>query len=349
MKKFAVISVFLFYAIFSSVFAVAQEAKSTALSNQKISDRFIEFYIQHQGVERKYIVYGPLLKKPIKLPVVIAFHGGGGNAEKSIQFYDLHKKAEKEKFLLVYPEGYGRILNSGSLGSWNAGRCCPPASKDNIDDVGFIREMIKKLNEDYKIDTKRIYLTGMSNGALMVYKLACELSDQIAAIAAVGGHDALDKCNPSRAVPTLHIHGTEDHCSSYNGGGCGGCGKDYMRAMLGLQKAKTMLWDCESVQAYFDIWSKIAKCNTKTNKFLLKDKVECQKYSGCANDAHMLFCSIDGMGHVWPGDTNYKIAACRKHLNGKHCRNWKEIVGPTSDAIDANDFIWAFFKQQKLN
>jgi len=119
--------------------------------------------------------------------------------------------ADKETFLAVYPRGTGRVL------TWNSGACCGYAMENRVDDTGFLHALIDKLERDYAVDRRRIFATGISNGGMMSYRLACELSDKIAAIAPVEGAQDL-ACHPANRVSVIVFHGTSDHLVPFEGG-----------------------------------------------------------------------------------------------------------------------------------
>src|SRR5581483_1221143 len=139
-------------------------------------------------------------------PVVLAFHGGGSNAMQMADFCGLNAKADGAGFIVAYPEGSGRLARDHT---WNGGNCCGYAMEQKVDDVGFVRVLLDDLAWRARIDTKRVYATGMSNGAVMAYRLASELADRIAAIAPVAGPMGTATCKPSRPVSVMHFHGTE--------------------------------------------------------------------------------------------------------------------------------------------
>src|SRR5207248_6705874 len=120
-----------------------------------------------------------------EIPVIINFHGGGGHGGNEQEYSLMDQLADRETFVTVYPNGSGRFGNR--LLTWNAGTCCAYAVINNIDDVGFVRALIAKLTDSIPIDPRRIYATGLSNGAMMSYRLAAEAGDLIAAIAPVAG------------------------------------------------------------------------------------------------------------------------------------------------------------------
>ena len=138
----------------------------------------------HDGLERHYILHLPDSYDESKsYPLVFVFHGGGGNAENIQETTNFSKKADEEHFIVVYPEGNGKLPHK--LLTWNCGFCCGYSLENNIDDVGYIRALVEYLKETYSIDADRIYATGMSNGGIMSYQVGAALSDIFAAIAPV--------------------------------------------------------------------------------------------------------------------------------------------------------------------
>ena len=174
--------------------------------------------LQHDGKSRFYSIHLPSAypKSKNPLPLVVALHGGGGSGRQFETQSRLSEKADKEGFIVVYPDG---LQNPGILGlrTWNAGACCgQSAVTRQADDVGFIRELIDKLVATYRIDSKRIYATGHSNGGMLCYRLACELPDKLAAIAANAGTMQVETaCRPTRVMPILHIHSQLDRNVPY--------------------------------------------------------------------------------------------------------------------------------------
>ena len=158
----------------------------------------------YDGYERTYLLHLPTGYDGIEpLPLIIAMHGGLGSADNLQSQSGLSNKADSENFIVVYPEGVkGGVLN---VRTWNAGWCCGNSSSSNVDDVGFIDSLLDTLVDRYAIDTNRIYATGMSNGGFMSYRLACELSDRIAAIAPVSASMSVTGYIPSRPVPIIHF------------------------------------------------------------------------------------------------------------------------------------------------
>ena len=130
------------------------------------------------------------------------------------------RKVEPERILVVYPEGSGRFKTRPL--TWNVGHCCGHALEKRVDDVGFISALIDKLSAQYPVDPARIYVTGMSDGAMMSHRIGNELSPRIAAIAPVVGALFGDEAPPTRAVSALMINGLLDKSVPPQGGPTGG-------------------------------------------------------------------------------------------------------------------------------
>lgn len=168
------------------------------------------------GRQRSFIVHVPAGRPAgVRSPAVIVFHGGGGNARNAIEQTGMSAQADLDGFLAVYPYGTGR--QSSRQLTWNAGACCGYAVDERVDDVAFVAALIDHLESRYGADPRRIFLTGMSNGGMMSYRLACELSERIAAIAPVAGSMA-NQCRPSAPVSVVAFHGTADRHVPYDGG-----------------------------------------------------------------------------------------------------------------------------------
>lgn len=248
-------------------------------------------------------------------PLVLMLHGGGGSAVQFQEFSSrMDEVADREGFITVYPDG------TGQLRTWNAGACCGAAARDDIDDVGFIRALLDHLGERLCIDTQRVYASGMSNGGMMSHRLGCELSERIAAIAPVAGTNGAPSCTPSRAVPVMHVHGTEDGHVPWDGGaGCGLANVEF-----------------PSVPATIDGWSELNQCATDTRAYFEEGNGSCVAQQGCKDGADVVLCSIDGGGHSWPGgEPSADVVDC-------------PADGPQSTTFHASEAIWAFFKTHPM-
>lgn len=281
-----------------------------------------DFSLVHDGLKRIYKVYVPSsYDKKTQTSVVIYLHGGGGSINAAYKD-GLDKASDKFGFILVIPAGTGPIpdrLLVWNGGNWGAGECCGSAVEKNIDDVGFISKIINEVKTKFNADEKRIYATGISNGGLMSYRLACELSDKIAAVAPVAPPGTPSACAPSRPVSIMHIHGTADPCAPFNGGMGGGC--------LGSKKYEMM-----SARDMVDSWIKRNNCSTNFTTTYQKGKTICMSYKQCNNEVEVEFCTIEGGGHTWPSGSQYLPI---------------DRIGPVSYDISF-DQIWDFFKKHPI-
>jgi polyhydroxybutyrate depolymerase len=167
------------------------------------------------GLNRTYLVHVPQghdQKTP--LPVVLALHGATMNGPMMAWFSGLNRKADEAGFITIYPNG----TDAHSSFFWNGGNCCGLAAQNKVDDVAFIDALLDDLMRAYPVDAQRVYATGMSNGAIMAYRLASELSDRIAAVAPVAGSVGTEISQPKRPVSVLHFHGTKDEYIPFKGG-----------------------------------------------------------------------------------------------------------------------------------
>jgi polyhydroxybutyrate depolymerase len=280
------------------------------------------FSLSHDGITRFYNVHlPPDYNKNKSLPVVIYLHGGGGSLRAAYQD-GVDKAADKFGFILVIPNGTGPIpdrLLTWNGGKWESDECCGYASDHNIDDVGFIAKMIKEVEAKFNVAKKKIYATGISNGGLMSYRLACELSDQIAAIAPVAPPATPRECSPSRPVSVMHIHGTADPCAPFDGGTTGKC--------IGIRTFRA-----QSAFTVVSFWEKSNKCSTILETVYQKGKAVCKKYTGCQDGSDVELCTVEGMGHAWPSGWQYFPT---------------ERIGPVSYDMSF-DQIWEFFKNHPM-
>src|SRR6185295_1907822 len=153
------------------------------------------FSFSHGGMTRSYLVHVPRSYRPGRAtPMLIALHGGGGNADYQADDskYRLISKSDQAGFIAVFPNGYSRL--GGKLATWNAGACCAGAVRNQSDDVGFLRTVIRRVEIQANVDPRRVFATGMSNGAMMSWRLACE-APEIRAIAPVEGTDNTTHCS----------------------------------------------------------------------------------------------------------------------------------------------------------
>jgi len=222
-------------------------------------------------------------------------------------------KAHREGFIVVYPEGSGRRRTS--LLTWNARHCCGYAMEHEIDDIGFIRELIDRLVAGGRVDASRVYVTGMSNGGMMAHRLGSALSDRIAAIAPVVAGIFGDEPMPARPVPALMINGLQDRMIPYEGGLTAG--------RFGGAWDGTPLKPVPEQGTY---WARANRCEPSP---LSQDHGRYKTYTHrCPPGSAVQIYVVNDMGHAWPGGQPGTRFADRP-----------------SDAINATDVIWSFFRE----
>jgi polyhydroxybutyrate depolymerase len=238
------------------------------------------------GIERTYTLHlPPSYDGKTKIPLVIAMHGGGGNGGSMDKLYGLNEAADKEGVAVVYPNGSGRLKDK--LLTWNSGNCCGYALDNKIDDVAFIKALISELKTSINADPKRIYATGMSNGGMMSYRVACELSDEIAGIAPVAGALNVEPCKPTQPVSLLIFHGRDDQHVLYEGG-------------PPKEKADSHERVDQSVAFAASFFRTLNECKDEAKKEE-KGNVLFELNSQCKAGSAVGVYSIKGQGHAWPG------------------------------------------------
>jgi len=268
------------------------------------------------GLARTYVVHAPKghdLKKP--LPVVLALHGATMNGPMMAWFSGLNRKADEAGFIAVYPNGTGKH----SSFFWNGGY--GSAAQAQVDDVGFIDALLDDLSGAYPVDARRVYVTGMSNGAMMAYRLAAELSDRIAAVAPVAGSLATEIGQPKRPVSVLHFHGTRDEFIPFTGG----------------KGAKSIFGtNYRPVEDSIRAWVTANGCDETPQTDVLAEggdglRVTRKTYGEGQGGAEVALVVIEGGGHTWPGKKSTAAVLGRSTLN-----------------VSANDLMWEFFQKHKI-
>jgi polyhydroxybutyrate depolymerase len=279
-----------------------------------------KFSIESGGRSRDYFVHLPKnYSASQRWPLIFLIHGRTGTGPGMERIAYFNDFADRNGIIGVYPNGVGR--------SWADGRGDSPAERDGVDDVKFFSDMLDKLESTYSVDPARVYAAGLSNGGFMSFRLACDLSARIAAIAPVGATYSLllsEHCHPARPVSVLEINGTDDPLVPYDGGqvrhGAGG----------------TVLSAQESVQA----WARVDGCSPAPTRDPApansSSGLETRRefYSGCRENAAVALYTVVGGGHTWPGGRQYLPAF---------------LIGKTSRDFDADEVIWKFFQAHPLH
>jgi polyhydroxybutyrate depolymerase len=288
-----------------------------------------EFSLTRDGVQRGYLVrVPPQALGSAPLPVVLNFHGGGGNARVHKWYTRMDETADREGFIAVYPNGSGGI--GGRFLTWNAGACCGVSAATGVDDVGFVLAVIADLAARVSIDRTRVYATGLSNGSMMAYRLAAEAADRIAAVGGVAGAMTLARFAPGRPVPLMHIHSIEDERALY-GGGLGPA----------FPFTNTRVFH-QSVESMIEKWVEHNRCPARPAE---SDTVSGAAGSGdeqhtamriayrpCRDGLAVVLWKLAGPGHVWPGGQRDYLPL---------------LLGTSSAVIDANRELWHFFRNYR--
>lgn len=188
------------------------------------------------GRDRTYRVYVPnSATSGTPAPLVVALHGGTGWGTQFEQSSGLDRLADERGFVAVYPDGIGGPVLPERTRTWNAGLCCGAAVQQGVDDVGFVRALLDEVAARHPIDPARVHVIGHSNGAMLGYRLLCELADRIASVGVQAGNLGLSSCRPAAPVGLLHLHGTADTNVPIAGGvGTGVAGVSYPPVAAGL-------------------------------------------------------------------------------------------------------------------
>ena len=263
-------------------------------------------FIMFDGLERTYYIHiSPSYDRTRPMPLVIVLHGARDSGRKMawLTCYGFNKLSDRDGFIVVYPDAID--------GKWG---------QENIDDVGFISALIDHFVEDLDIEERRVYATGMSNGAFMTNLLACELSGKIAAIAPVSGTMPKDFVPlPSRPISILIIHGDKDKIVPWNGG------------ELPIIKLKIL-----SVEETVDHW--VSHNNCSLSPIITWEPDRCPRdgtrvrrevYGQGNEGTEVILYAIEGGGHTWP--SGHRLLPIL--IFGRTCRD-----------INACEVIWEFFR-----
>jgi polyhydroxybutyrate depolymerase len=269
------------------------------------------------GRDRTYRVYSPpRLNAPSSL--LFALHGGGGNGAGMEQLLTgrLNRLADANNFIVVYPDGIGR--------GWNDGRhdLRARAATDDVDDIGFLKAVIDAVDRDHHVDRRRVYATGMSNGGMMSYRLACDASDVFAAVAPVAATMSVElaaRCTPLSPIPIAIVSGTSDPIMPWAGGAI---------QILFSQRGQVI-----PVDESFRRWSSMDQCGAASAGPTIDrqpddgTQVIVHDATHCAGGIAVRLYEVRGGGHTWPGGSPYLT---------------ERLVGKVSREIDASTEIWEF-------
>lgn len=276
------------------------------------------------GFQRSYSVHVPAGYDGLTLlPLVVVIHGAFDTAEGIEKFSGFSRLADREKFIVLYPNGIGIF---GWLQHWNAGHCCGKAAEDGIDDVGYLASAIEDVSKRVAVDRKRVYMVGFSNGGMLTYRFAAERGDLLAAAApmaaSIGGRPADGATDwripePVKPLPLLVMHGLADDDIPYAGG------------RSEHRKGERTYW---SVEESVQFWIKHNGCTgTPDESRLAAGAVQVRTWNACRDNVTMALYTIEKWGHIWPGP----------YFTGEL---------PEEDPLynfDAAEITWDFFKRIK--
>jgi len=278
------------------------------------------------GRERCYLLYvPPSLDRTRPVPVVVSLHGFASNAWSQELLARWNRLADKEGFVVVYPEGTSFPVRWNSGGTVFSGK---------VDDVRFFRDVVADLAKEVAIDPARIYVTGMSNGGAMANRIACEAADVVAAAGTVAAVpmdastdapvDVAQACTPQRPVPLIAFHGTADPLVKYEGG------EHQMPALLRRLNLRGVPFSYPPVETWIAGWAERDGCSPTPEGIPATGDASGIRYTGCQGGAEVVLYTIDGGAHTWPG-------------------GWPiPLMGKTSRDINASATMWSFFEAHPM-
>lgn len=249
------------------------------------------------GLRTALLHVPPGLDPNTPAPLIFNFHGFTMTGAGEQAFSRMDTLSDAEGVIVVYPDGLAN--------SWNAGACCGDSATKGVDDVGFVRALHAHLATQVCYDPRRVYSTGMSNGGFLTNRLACEAADLFAAFGPVSSVNGMETCEPSRPVPVIAFNGTDDILVAYDG-------------LLYI-----------SVPESFAAWGARNGCVGEPEPGKVNGDGHCATFTDCAGGVQVTQCTLEGMGHCWPGNP-----AC--------------LYGTPGTDLDANAEMWAFFSQYSL-
>lgn len=301
--------------------AIAALAAAPALAHALPPGDY-RFDVPVDATSRSYLLHVPAQAASRALPLVISLHGGGGNAQQHRQTSGMDTAADRDGYIVAYPDGSGPI--AGRLLTWNAGHCCGYALAHRVDDLAFIARLIDDAQRRAKIDASRVYVAGHSNGGMLAHRVGEAMPERVAAIASVAGAYVPSSERATRAMPVLHIHSVDDPRALY----AGGLGPPFPLTNVRVQHP--------AVDAMLAAWVRRNGCDEAATQSETRaaDGHSARKlvHGHCRDGASVTHWQLTGAGHGWPGAPPILEA----------------LLGPATHVIDADTEIWRFFVQHAL-
>jgi len=232
-----------------------------------------EHTLTSSGVTRSYLLHVPAGYDGKSIPLVFNFHGSLLVPQDQVDSSQLGAVADREGFAVVYPAG---VFAAGNLrNAWN------PDREQGVDDIQLVRDIIEDVAHTIDVDRSRVYATGFSGGGRITSRLACELSDVLAAAAPVAGLQYYAGCTPARPISILTIHGNADRFNHYE-----------------LRDDSPPYWHM-GVETAVEQWRVANGCGLEPSVGKFKEQVELRAWAGCGDGAEIAFYVVEGGDHVW--------------------------------------------------
>jgi polyhydroxybutyrate depolymerase len=233
--------------------------------------------LTHGGRSRSYLLHLPTgYDSTVALPLVLDFHGLSGTTSQQAGFSGFRAQSDKAKFLVAWPQGVGN--------SWNAGACCGTSQSEAVDDVAFAKAVVAHISSTRRVDARRVYATGFSNGGMFTNRLASQATDVFAAGAICAGA-LLSGITSPRPIAMIAIHGYSDEALPYDGGGRGG-----------------------GTPAAFKSWSTFNNCQGEPAVETLSGRNKCESYATCQGGVEVALCSIEGTHAIFTNPSDFPVA-----------------------------------------
>lgn len=276
--------------------------------------------IEHDDGERSFRLHlPPGFDSTSRRPLLVVLHGGGSSGEGMEEVTGFSRIADREGFFVVYPNGEGGPHGLGR--AWNAGSCCGPPSWFGVDDVGFIGALVDQLSERFPIDPQRVFLVGYSNGGMLAYRIALDLSHRFAGLAVYAatmvGRGSVTAPEFESALPThplsvITVHSYADPWVPYQGE------EDWFETDVSNRHAG-------------QFWAAVARCPTRAKRSIAhQGALLIRQFRDCPSGVEVEQLTLHDWDHEWPGPANLA-----------------DLEGHRLQTFDAAERIWAFFADKQ--
>jgi polyhydroxybutyrate depolymerase len=278
-----------------------------------------ELELSSQGHRWTYHLYTPTAIRGKAVPLVLVFHGAGGNGRTYLEKNGWIGESERGGFAVAAPDGLPAFPSLPSNFRfnprlWNSGQLKPESPRAKINDITFVEALLDDITQREKIDSQRVFAAGHSNGAGMTFLVGARLSTRFAALATVMGQNSVTDARPQRSLPTFVMLGTDDPLNPLGGG------------------TRQLPWGNSTVPPPADgiaAWSSALGCAPVAQTVRADAGVRAERYGDCRDGAQLLVWYLLGQGHAWP--------------MGKDSGLPESVMGPNPTRINATHEIWEFF------